>query len=77
MSYDQWRQVLATNLDSIFLLSQAALSGLANGGSIVNISSIEGLDPAPGHGHYATSKGRDEHAYQGTGTGKRWRRRES
>ena len=56
MSYDQWRQVLATNLDSIFLLSQAALPGLANGGSIVNISSIEGLDPAPGHGHYATSK---------------------
>ena len=56
MSYDQWRQVLATNLDSIFLLSQAALPGLKNGGSIVNISSIEGLDPAPGHGHYATSK---------------------
>lgn len=56
MSYEQWRQVLATNLDSIFLISQAALPGMVDGGSIVNISSIEGLDPAPGHGHYATSK---------------------
>jgi 3-oxoacyl-[acyl-carrier protein] reductase len=26
------------------------------GGVIVNIGSLEGLDPAKGHGHYATSK---------------------
>ncbi len=56
MSYAQWRQVLATNLDSLFLISQAALPSLKKGGSIVNISSIESLDPAQGHGHYATSK---------------------
>jgi NAD(P)-dependent dehydrogenase (short-subunit alcohol dehydrogenase family) len=38
-------------------LSQvAAKHMLANGGSIVNISSIEGLQPAFNHSHYATSK---------------------
>jgi NAD(P)-dependent dehydrogenase (short-subunit alcohol dehydrogenase family) len=51
----QWRQMMATNLDSAFLICQTAIS-LMPGGSIVNISSIEGADPAPGHGHYATSK---------------------
>jgi len=52
---EQWRKMMATNLDSAFLICQTAIS-LMPGGSIVNISSIEGADPAPGHGHYATSK---------------------
>jgi NAD(P)-dependent dehydrogenase (short-subunit alcohol dehydrogenase family) len=56
MSFDEWRQVLATNLDGPFLVCQTALSVLPAGASIVNISSIESLDPAVGHGHYATSK---------------------
>jgi len=55
MASADWRKMMATNLDSTFWLCQAAVSRM-NRGSIVNISSIEGADPAPGHGHYAVSK---------------------
>lgn len=54
-----WRQMMAANLDAAFLITQlAARSMIARGesGAIVNIGSIEGADPAVGHGHYATSK---------------------
>ncbi|MGB5165858.1 MAG: SDR family NAD(P)-dependent oxidoreductase, partial [Woeseiaceae bacterium] len=59
MSIADWRLVQQSNLDSAFLVTQrAALAWQAAGtaGAIVNIASIEGLDPAAGHGHYATSK---------------------
>jgi len=56
LSYAQWRETLSTNLDSIFLTCTAAAKHMTDGGCIVNISSIESLDPATGHGHYATSK---------------------
>jgi len=59
MSFEDWRAVLAANLDSTFLVTQqAALAWIAAGvsGAIVNIGSIEGQDPAVGHSHYATSK---------------------
>jgi len=59
MTFAEWRAVLGANLDSAFLVSQrAALAWIAAGktGAIVNIGSIEGLDPAAGHSHYATSK---------------------
>lgn len=57
MSSDEWRAVLAANLDAAFLVMQRAVHSWAGqGGSIVNIVSIEALDPAVGHGHYATSK---------------------
>jgi len=59
MSFSEWRAVIAANLDSAFLVSQrAARAWIAAGepGAIVNIGSIEGLDPAAGHSHYATSK---------------------
>jgi len=59
MSLDDWRMVQQSNLDSAFLVTQrAALAWQAAGtaGAVVNIASIEGLDPAAGHGHYATSK---------------------
>ena len=59
MSFADWRAVLSANLDSAFLVTQqAALAWIAAGvpGAIVNIGSIEGQDPAVGHGHYATSK---------------------
>lgn len=55
MSAEQWRHMMASNLDSVFQICKQAAPDMA-GGSIVNISSIESLDPAPGHGHYATSK---------------------
>lgn len=55
MTADDWRLMMAANLDSVFQICKQAVQNMS-GGSIVNISSIEGLDPAPGHGHYATSK---------------------
>jgi len=57
MSYDEWRAMLAANLDGAFLVTQrAARAWAGTGGAIVNIASIEALDPAVGHSHYATSK---------------------
>lgn len=55
MSSHDWRHMMASNLDSIFYICQHATTNM-DGGSIVNVSSIEGLDPAAGHGHYASSK---------------------
>jgi len=59
MTFNDWRGVIAANLDSTFLVTQrASLAWVATGkpGAIVNIGSIEALDPAAGHSHYATSK---------------------
>jgi len=57
MNYDSWREMLATNLDAPFLVMRRAVGAWSGkGGAIVNIASIEALDPAVGHGHYATSK---------------------
>lgn len=59
MSAQQWRDMLAANLDSAFLVTRWVAShwqAVDEPGAIVNIASIEGLDPAAGHGHYAASK---------------------
>ena len=55
---DQWREVLAANLDSVHFCTQAAahVMRLRGGGAIVNIASIEALNPAPGHAHYDAAK---------------------
>ncbi len=50
-------EMLRVNVQGVMELSNAAAKHmLQNGGSIVNISSIEGLQPAFNHSHYATSK---------------------
>ncbi|MEM7280995.1 MAG: SDR family NAD(P)-dependent oxidoreductase [Pseudomonadota bacterium] len=59
MSYEDWQQVTKANLDSVMLVTQAVISRLLDvgkAGSIVNIASIEGTDPAWGHTHYSASK---------------------
>jgi len=49
--------VLAANLDSAFFVTRrVAASWQEQGGAIVNVAAIEGLDPAVGHAHYASSK---------------------
>ena len=59
MSGDEWRDVVAVNLDSAFLVTRRAVEEMHNkeiAGAIVNIASIDGSDPARGRGHYASSK---------------------
>ena len=60
ISEDLWSSTMTTNVDAPMLLSQLFAAqevvGKKGGGSIINISSIEGSRPAPGHSHYATSK---------------------
>lgn len=59
ITHEDWRAMQAANLDSAFLVTQRAAAAwrrAGTGGGIVNIASIEALDPASGHAHYATSK---------------------
>ncbi len=60
ISDDLWSNTMTTNVDAPMVLTQlfAAQEALVKkgGGSIINISSIEGSRPAPGHSHYSTSK---------------------
>ncbi|WP_305986380.1 SDR family NAD(P)-dependent oxidoreductase [Roseibium sp. MMSF_3544] len=52
-----WRTVMETNLDGVFLISQATIPALkASGGSIVNIASISGLRASTLRVAYGTSK---------------------
>lgn len=56
---DEWRGLMATNLDGVFLITRemaARWQAAGRGGAIVNVASVEGLDPAPNHAHYAASK---------------------
>ncbi|GHE21724.1 SDR family NAD(P)-dependent oxidoreductase [Halomonas urumqiensis] len=55
--YATWREVMATNLDGVFLTSQAMLPLLkAARGAIVNIASISGLRASTLRVAYGTSK---------------------
>ena len=56
---EEWDLVLRTNLNSVFLCTQQAARYMlkqGDGGSIINITSIEAESPAPGHSHYSVSK---------------------
>ena len=55
--FEMWRRVMATNLDGVFLCSQAAAEALAETrGAIVNIASISGLRASTLRVAYGTSK---------------------
>jgi NAD(P)-dependent dehydrogenase (short-subunit alcohol dehydrogenase family) len=55
--FSRWRAVMATNLDGVFLMSQACLPALKESqGSIVNIASISGLRASTLRVAYGTSK---------------------
>lgn len=57
-SFDEWREVLATNLDGPFLCTQACAPVMlkTGGGSVVNIASISGLRGSTLRVAYGTSK---------------------
>jgi len=53
-----WDQVMALNLKSVFLVTQAVLPHIPNGGAIVNLSSIAARDGGGGGSiAYASAKG--------------------
>ncbi|MBX2854742.1 MAG: SDR family oxidoreductase [Rhodobacteraceae bacterium] len=55
--FQRWRTVMETNLDGMFLMSQAAQEALiASQGAIVNIASISGLRASTLRTAYGTSK---------------------
>ena len=59
MQLEEWNRMLAVNLTAPVFLSQQLLPLLRadNGGSIINIGSIEGLAANPEHAAYCASKG--------------------
>ncbi|MBI4674951.1 MAG: SDR family oxidoreductase [Chloroflexi bacterium] len=59
MTGAQWDAVVNANLTSAFLCTQAAAKQMiaqGEGGAIVNLTSIEAENPAPGHAHYNAAK---------------------
>lgn len=59
MTDDEWTGMLDTNVTACHRITQAFARhaiGRGGGGSVVHISSIEGTQPAAGHGHYGISK---------------------
>lgn len=58
MKDEEWDDVIAVNLTSVFVLTRGVLRGMMRrrGGRIVNIASISGVLGNPGQGNYAASK---------------------
>ena len=58
MKDEEWDDIQATNLRSVFLLSRAVLRGMmkARAGRIVNVTSVVGFTGNPGQTNYAAAK---------------------
>lgn len=58
MSLEEWRRVLAVDLDGVFLCTKHAAAAMAasGGGSIINIASIKAFGGSPATGHYGAAK---------------------
>ena len=58
MKDEEWDDVIAVNLTSVFVLTRGILRGMMRRryGRIVNIASISGVFGNPGQGNYAASK---------------------
>lgn len=53
---ESWDSCVALNLTAIWEASVVAAEAMADGGSIINISSMAAYGPVPGSGHYAAAK---------------------
>jgi NAD(P)-dependent dehydrogenase (short-subunit alcohol dehydrogenase family) len=58
MSLEEWRRVLAVNLDGVFLGTKYAIRAMqgGRGGSIVNVASVSGIKPFAGAAAYGAGK---------------------
>ncbi len=58
MTPEQWREVISTNLDSLFYMTKCVFDGMKNRkfGRIVNISSINGQKGQFGQANYSAAK---------------------
>jgi NAD(P)-dependent dehydrogenase (short-subunit alcohol dehydrogenase family) len=58
MALDEWRRVLAVNLDGVFLGTRAGVRSMrhSGGGSIVNVASASGIRAAAASSAYCASK---------------------
>ncbi len=55
-SVERWRRTIDTNLTGIYLVSRAVVASLADGGRIVNMSSVLGRFGVAGYTAYCASK---------------------
>src|SRR5205085_2303528 len=57
-SLEQWRRVLAVNLDGVFLGTRHGIRAMqaGGGGSIVNVASVSGIKPFAGASAYGAAK---------------------
>ena len=59
LSFQDWRKMMAVNLDGVFLTvkhAARAMVGAGNGGSVITMASVTGLAGVPLVGHYAAAK---------------------
>jgi NAD(P)-dependent dehydrogenase (short-subunit alcohol dehydrogenase family) len=56
VSSEDWRDVVDINLTGVFLSGRAAARRMPQGGSMINMASINGTVPASGTGAYAAAK---------------------
>ena len=56
-TFEDWKRVMSVNLDGVFLGTRAAIPAMKKGGSIVNISSVAGINGFSKQAAYCASKG--------------------
>lgn len=56
MEFDQWQQVISTNLTSLYLVTHAVQNLLADGSSIINVGSAVASVGIPARTHYTAAK---------------------
>ena len=56
MTSEEWHAVLDTNLDGVFHCCKLGAEVLSDGGRIVNVASIAGIQGFPGQANYAAAK---------------------